>query len=127
MKNETTQWLAHATENLASATLLLKHKLFNSCLQNVQQCIEKSLKAAMIEHSLKLLKTHSIAELKQLLANKQIVTTLSDDECDFIDSIYLPSRYPLGNVLPHFVPDEEICINALSLAERTINEIKSQL
>jgi len=25
-----------------------------------------------------------------------------------LDSVYLPSKYPLGSVLPHFDPDAEI-------------------
>ena len=44
MKDETSRWLLYAKENLDSAKLLSENNLYNPCLQNVQQCIEKSLK-----------------------------------------------------------------------------------
>jgi len=31
--------------------------------------------------------------------------------------IYLPSKYPLGDVLPEFVADEAICRHCLAIAE----------
>ncbi len=34
---------------------------------------------------------------------------ISDDECDFHNSIYLPSKYPMGRALADFEPDETIC------------------
>ncbi len=43
MKDETNIWLDYATENLESARILLNSSPFNSCLQNVQQCVEKLL------------------------------------------------------------------------------------
>ena len=59
MKDETKSWLDYAKENLKSAQVLLKSNLHNPCLQNVQQCTEKALKALLIEHSYKLKKTHN--------------------------------------------------------------------
>ena len=52
MKNETIIWLKYANENLSSAELLLDGSLFNPCLQNVQQAVEKYLKAIIVEASL---------------------------------------------------------------------------
>jgi HEPN domain-containing protein len=49
---------------------------------------------------------------------------LTDDECDFLDSIYLPTKYPIGSALPLFYPDKSICKNSISLAERVIKEVK---
>ena len=49
MKDETRVWLVYAEENLEAAHLLLKQHLYNPCLQNVQQCIEKGLKALLLE------------------------------------------------------------------------------
>ena len=56
MKDETKMWLDYSKENLDSAKILMKSKLFNPCLQNVQQCVEKALKALLIENSIKLKK-----------------------------------------------------------------------
>ncbi|MCI5197776.1 MAG: HEPN domain-containing protein, partial [Candidatus Electrothrix sp. AW5] len=48
MRDETRKWFQYAEENLASARLLLQSDLFNPCLQNVQQTVEKALKAVLI-------------------------------------------------------------------------------
>ncbi len=68
MKDETKIWMKYADENLKSARLLLDGSLFNACLQNIQQSVEKSLKALLVEFSIKLIKTHSIGKLTAALA-----------------------------------------------------------
>ena len=119
MKDETEPWLKYANENLRSAKLLLDSSLFNPCLQNVQQAVEKWLKALIVESSLKLKKTHSINELRNTLVAGGIgIIDITEDECDLLDSIYLPSKYPLGGVLPDFEPDLEICTRCMAIAER---------
>lgn len=125
MKDETRQWLQYAEENLHSARLLLKSGLFNPCLQNTQQAIEKLLKAALIERAVKIKKTHSISELLHMLQNLSIKIDISEDECDLIDSIYLPSKYPVGSILPNFEPDETICQQCLEIAIRVQDSVKA--
>jgi HEPN domain-containing protein len=63
-------------------------------------------------------------ELKTILQKNSISMELTDDECDFLDSIYLPTKYPIGSALPLFYPDKSICKNSISLAERVIKEVK---
>ena len=41
MKGDTQKWVGYAEENLRSATVLLDANLFNPCLQNIQQAVEK--------------------------------------------------------------------------------------
>lgn len=118
MKDETRTWLKYANENLRSAKVLLESGLFNPCLQNIQQAVEKSLKALIVESSLKLRKTHSINELRNSLYLGGIAIDITEDESDLLDSIYLPSKYPLGGVLPDFEPDMEICTRSMAIAER---------
>jgi len=66
MKDETRIWIEYAEENFKSAKILLKSKLFNPCMQNIQQSIEKSLKSVLVENSIGLKRAHSISDLKQL-------------------------------------------------------------
>lgn len=127
MKDETRLWLNYADDNLKAAVILLKNQLYNPCLQNVQQCVEKSLKAALIENSLKLRRTHSIGELKNILIAQEIPVDISDDECDLLDSVYLPSKYPFGSALPNFEPNAGICHTATVVAERVLANVKSIL
>ena len=123
MKDETKQWLDYADENLQSAKLLLDHKLFNPVLQNVQQAVEKMLKAVFIEFAIKFKKTHSITELATILAENNVEIDITEDNCDLLDSVYLPSRYPLGSVLPDFVPDPQTCSKCVAIAEDVRNSV----
>lgn len=123
MKDETKKWLDYANENLQSAQLLAG-SLFNPCLQNVQQAVEKVLKALLIELDIKFLKTHSITELVGLLVKNGVNVNITPDDCDLLDSIYLPSKYPLDGILPDFEPDEETCKKCLELAERIFESVE---
>ena len=125
MKDETSQWIRYAEENLLSAKCLLANNLYNPCLQNVQQCIEKSLKSVLIENSIRLKKTHSIFELKNILSDNGIEIEISDDDCEFLDSIYIPSKYPVSSVLPHFEPDAHICNKGISIASQVFDLVKN--
>jgi len=118
MKDETSKWLEYAGENLQSAYVLLNSGLFNPCLQNAQQAVEKMLKAVLVEFSIKFKKTHSINELVTMLAKNGLDVNLSEEESELLDSIYLPSKYPLTSVLPDFEPDEQICKRCVAIAGR---------
>ena len=91
-------------------------RLFNPCFQNVQQTVEKALKAVLIENDIKFKKTHDILGLRVLLKKKNIEIDISDEDCDFLNSIYLPSKYPVGSVIPNYDPDDAICKKAIKIA-----------
>jgi len=123
MKDEAKIWLKYAEENLKSSKVLCNSQLYNPCLQNAQQCIEKVLKALLIEKNLKARRTHDIFTLKQLLTQNNIEIDISDDECDLFNSIYMPSKYPLGSVLPDFNPGQEFCLEIINITVRVFNNI----
>lgn len=127
MKDETKKWLGYAEENLRSAKVLLDSELFNPCLQNAQQAVEKMLKAVLVESATKLKKTHSINELVIILAKKGLDVDITEDECDLLDSIYLPSKYPIGGILPDFEPDMQTCRKCVALADRVWDSVTNLL
>jgi len=127
MKDETKQWLEYSDENLMSAKVLLDNRLFNPCLQNAQQAVEKMLKAVLVELSIKFKKTHSINELVMMLAENRLDIDLAEEECELLDSIYLPSKYPLGSILPDFEPDEQTCRDCIAMAERVRESVLALL
>lgn len=127
MKDDTQVWLTYAEENLEAARLLLNRSLYNPCLQNVQQSIEKCLKALLLEKSNTSRKTHSITELVRLLSDVGVKIRLQAEDCDLLDAIYLPSKYPLGSVLPAFDPDDELCKQCLVLAKVVLEQAKQEL
>jgi len=127
LKDETKMWVRYSAENFDSANILLKSGLYNPCLQNVQQAVEKALKALLIENDIQFKKTHDILELKMLLKKKNIEIDLSDEDCDFLNSIYLPSKYPIGSVIPDYNPDDSVCTEALTIALNATKYIFGQL
>ena len=118
MKDETRTWLSYADENLDVAGLAFDHGHLNACLQNAQQAVEKYLKAVIVERDLEFRRTHSIRELLGLLAAQDIAMSVSEDEMDLMDSIYVPSKYPVYSALPQTLPDPAICRDALSIAHK---------
>ncbi len=127
MKDETKTWLDYADENMASAKILLESNLYNPCLQNVQQSVEKALKAILIEKAIKLKKTHDILVIKYLLQDHGITIDLTDDDCDFLNTIYLPSKYPVGGILAGYDPDGNICQDAILIAEKVLASVEQIL
>jgi HEPN domain-containing protein len=125
MKDETKIRLEYAKENLKSSKVLLESKLYNPCLQNIQQSVEKAIKAILVEKSIILRKTHSINELRNILDENKLDTKLSEDDCDFLDSIYLPSKYPMVSVLPFYEPNEETCQRGIKVAESVIQTVQN--
>jgi HEPN domain-containing protein len=127
MRNETQKWLEYGEENLASAGVLLDSDLYNPCLQNVQQAVEKLLKALLVESAVRVRKTHSIAELMVALSQLGLSVSLSEDEIDLLDSIYLPSKYPVGSALPKLDPDRAVCERCVGVAQRVRDSVMDLL
>ena len=78
----------------------------------------KALKAILIARAIPLRRTHSIQDLANLLATNGLPSGVTAEECNLLDAIYLPSKYPLGSALPDFDPDEEVCRQCVQIAER---------
>jgi len=74
----------------------------------------------LTERDLPLKKTHSINELVIMSITAGIDMDINENECDLLDSVYLPSKYPLGSALPDFEPTSEICRQCLAIAERVV-------
>jgi len=103
------------------ATMCLEGNLFNPCLQNAQQAVEKALKALHLASGLSLKKTHSIGELRGDLLRAKVDPGLPEEAAELLDTIYLPSKYPLGSVLPNFEPDVEMARRCLAIANHVVS------
>lgn len=123
MKKDTELWLQYADDNLKSTEVLLASDLYKPSLQNAQQAAEKYLKAVLIEKAAGLTRTHSIRELTGLLENLDVHLSLTDDDIDLLDSIYLPTKYPAFSVLPKFMPDQRVCRQCLEIAARVRQDV----
>ena len=52
---------------------------------------------------------------------------LTEDEMDLFDSIYLPSKYPMGSMLSDFEPDHALCGQCVAAAARVRQSIGEML
>jgi HEPN domain-containing protein len=109
-----------AAENMLVARMGLENGWLNSCLQNAQQAVGKALKALILSRNSSIKRTHNIRELVQALCHVGIVVGLTDDECELLDAIYFPSKYPPDSALPYSLPDEAVCSQCLEIAERAL-------
>jgi len=110
----------YARENLETARICLENNLFNPSVQNAQQAVEKALKALCLHAGLGIRRTHNIGGLRRDLLEARQPCDLDDSDCDLLDSVYLPSKYPLGGALPDFEPDEAVARRCLSIAETVL-------
>ena len=124
---EARQWLEYAQANLGAARKVVEAGYFNPCLQDAQQAVEKALKAIMLHVGMGLKKTHSIRELKALLSATGLNPDISDENCRLLDALYLPSKYPLGGVLPDSEPDKAICDHCIQVATNVVNWARMQI
>jgi HEPN domain-containing protein len=127
MSAEHASWFVYADENLAVARLALDGGYYNACLQNVQQAVEKYLKTALLARNAAFQKTHSIETLNRQLHNAGVETELLEEECELLDAIYVPSKYPMGSVLPDFDPDEQIGKQCVEIAEKVRKAVQPLL
>jgi HEPN domain-containing protein len=124
MRDSARKWIAFAEENLACARIVADKGYYNPALQNAQQAVEKTLKALILQNNLEFRKTHSIQDLSGILAAVGVDVELTDEDCELLDSIYLPSKYPLGSALPDIQPDQGICENCIAIAAKVLSRAK---
>jgi HEPN domain-containing protein len=79
----------------------------NACVQNAQQCVEKALKAVIIEQGVMPEKTHrTSALLPWIRTHTTVEVSLTADEVDRVDTVYIPSKYPISDALPNGPPTQ---------------------
>ena len=82
--------------------------------------------AVIVERDMEFRRTHSTRELLGLLAGQHIALSVSEDEMDLMDSIYVPSKYPVYSALPQALPDPAICRVALDIA-RKVKDLSTEI
>jgi HEPN domain-containing protein len=117
-------WLGYAIENLNVAQASLDRDWPNACLQNAQQAVEKAIKAVIVSRIRPVRRTHNTRELAKDVRELGCDIGLSDDECELIDSTYLPSKYPPDSAMPSVTPDMALCEQCLNIAARAVATAK---
>ena len=120
---ETGEWLNKASEDLASARVLLNAGHPSTALFHCQQCAEKSLKAFLTWHDQPFRKTHNLEEVG--LACIAIDPTLADiaQNAGVLTAYAWRLRYPGAP----YTPDAEEADSMWNLARQTLGAIAQRL
>jgi HEPN domain-containing protein len=128
MKAITREWLARAADDLATARVLLAHEdLTNMVAFHAQQAVEKTLKAAIEELQLKLVRTHSLTRLYELIRPRG--PQIEDlDMLDRLEAVYIATRYPSEmGLLPYGKPTLEEARALYHFAQEVFEQIQAWL
>jgi HEPN domain-containing protein/predicted nucleotidyltransferase len=127
MRRATEAWLQEAREELETASILFEHRKYRGACFHSQQCVEKGLKALILEKGKRAARSHDIVELLNVVTADGWAVGLSMDEAIFLNSIYR-GRYPTEEgLLPHGEPTEEDARRALMAAETVIDYFRAEL
>ena len=121
MKKSTQAWLEFADRDLEAARKLLDDEyIANIVLFHSQQCVEKSLKAVLEEYDQKIPRIHSVTRLYALIAeHTNVILPITADELDFIDDVYIDTRYPSNfGLLPSGFPQKSESKKLFDTAEK---------
>lgn len=127
MRRATEAWLSEAGDELDIARLLFEHRKYRGVCLHSQQCVEKGLKALILEKGRRPARTHDVLELLNAVTADGWTVGLSMDEAVFLNSIYR-GRYPTEEgLLPHGEPAEADARRALRAAEITMEHVQAAL
>lgn len=121
------RWLEHAGEDLRTAKVLLDAGIWNQVCFHAQQCVEKSLKAAILAEGSIYPRSHNLPQLLGLLDKiKYHALSGIDDDIRALDRFYMSARYPdiVPGATPGGLPTETEATEALTLAEQVYAIIK---
>lgn len=127
MRNTTAGWLADAQQELEMAVVLVEHGKYRGACIHSQQCVEKGLKALILERGRRPARTHDLVELLNLVTADGWSVVLPMEAAVFLNSVYR-GRYPTEEgLLPLGEPAEEDARRALSAAETLMKSLRSVL
>lgn len=127
MRKVTDAWIKDAEDELESAEILCEHGKYRGACYHSQQCIEKGLKAFILEKGKRPERIHDIVELHNEATSLGFDTGLSMDDAVFLNSIY-KGRYPTEQgILPHGEPTHADAEKAVSVTRIFVGRLKSQI
>ena len=127
MRKATGQWMRNSEEELSSAEILLSNGKYRGACYHSQQCVEKCLKALILEKGEKPEKTHDILQLLNHAADQNWKVGLSVDEAIFMNSIYKGRYHSEEGLLPHGEPTEIDARRTVESARRSLEVARQSL
>lgn len=123
MKDAIRQWFDHAREDLAMAELLFETGHHRGACYHAQQAIEKAVKGALLQAGWELERTRSLRTLTAIARRYGLIDILSEEDTDFIDSVYR-GRYPAEEgLLPTGDPTKEETGRIVRAASKALSRL----
>jgi HEPN domain-containing protein/predicted nucleotidyltransferase len=120
MRKVTESWLRDAQDELESASILFENGKYRGACYHSQQCVEKGLKALILEKGKTPGRIHDIVELLNTVKELGWDLPLSMDDAVFLNSIY-KGRYPTEEgLLPYGEPTKEDTEKALAASKKVM-------
>ena len=106
-----------AREHLESAELLFDNGKFRPACYHSQQCVEKALKALIIEKGQKPARTHDILDLLREARKEDWELEISTNDAVLLNSVYRAGYPSEEGLLPHGEPLADNAARALKAAK----------
>jgi HEPN domain-containing protein/predicted nucleotidyltransferase len=114
-------WLKDVKDELESAVILRDHGKFRGCCYHCQQCVEKALKALIIEKGERPQRSHDILQLRNAATALGWQTGMGVEDAVLLNSV-CKGRYPTEEgLLPYGEPSEEDADRCLGAAQHLVD------
>ena len=122
-------WLDKAETDLIVARLVLVEGYYAHDCFFSQQCMEKAMKAYLLDQSGKYPRTHRLVDLLTECVNFEPSFSKFQADCVIVDQYYIPTRYPdaIPGSLPGGSPNEVEAKEAVDIAEVVFKFVKPLL
>lgn len=124
MRKVTGSWIKDVEDEFDSAVILYEHGKYRGACYHSQQCVEKGLKALILEKGRKPERIHDIVELLNEVIKQGWNVSLTMDDAIFLNSIY-KGKYPTEEgLLPHGEPSKEDAEKAIAVSRVVVETLK---
>jgi HEPN domain-containing protein/predicted nucleotidyltransferase len=125
MRKIVEDWVRLAEDEYSDSIILYEHNKYKGACYHAQQCVEKSLKALILEKGGEFKRIHDIVKLIEIAGTYGWQINISIDDAVFLNSIY-KGRYPAEEgLLPFGEPTMEDAKRTVDLAEKMIAFLRS--
>jgi len=119
------EWLAMARKNLETAILLNRENHYTDVISiDVQQSVEKTLKAVYAFNGEKIPRTHSLEILFNYASDFIIFEDVDIKKLFIISDYYQTERYPVPK---YFMPEREEINNSLEFAKSILGKVNQHI
>jgi len=127
MRKVVEDWVRLAEDEYSDALILYENGRYKGACYHAQQCVERSLKALILESGGEFKRIHDIVKLIEIAGTYGWEVNISIDDAVFLNSIY-KGRYPAEEgLLPFGEPTMEDAKRAVDQAEKVITLLRKVL